>query len=83
MYWLCCERYRGSGRISRTWIEEGDVSPDTPEPCTGQYPACENDRAPWSHAQTHIAYPFNGMGGEVVGGFETREAAEGAEADLE
>jgi len=68
VFWLCCEK-SGSGRISRTWVEESDVSPDTPAPCIGQNAACANaDRAPWAHEMSHVSYPFNGMGGEVLAG---------------
>jgi hypothetical protein len=30
----------------------------------------------------HISYPFNGMGGRVIAGYDSREAAEALEATL-
>lgn len=61
MFYLCCERYTGSRRASRTWIIEAEERPDTPD---------ENNE---------VAYPFNGIGGEVVRGFGTSFAADMAE----
>lgn len=78
-FWLCGEFYSGSGRLSRTWIVQADESPDTPEKCG---PDCNIDpsgRSPWSHEMAHIPYPFNGMGGSVLGRFGSIEAAQAAE----
>lgn len=51
-FWVCSESYRGSGRLSRTWIVEADESPDTPEECTGQYSVCrvESDHGSFKEA---------------------------------
>jgi len=77
MFWLCSESHLGSGRLSRTWIEEGDESPDTETECPG-LPDCHCQGQP----NAHIPYPFNGMGGWVHGGYPYLAAAEDAEAAL-
>ena len=33
MFWLRYEIYRGSGRLSRSWIVEADFSPAKPDEC--------------------------------------------------
>jgi hypothetical protein len=82
-FWVCAERYRGSGRLSRTWVVgPQEERPDEMEECTGQYSVCSDNRAPWAHTMAHTPYPFNGMGGEVVSGHFYSLAAEQAEAAL-
>jgi hypothetical protein len=79
-FWLCGEFYTASGRLSRTWIVQADESPDKPSACG---PDCDIDpsgRSPWSHEMAHIPYPFNGMGGYVLGRFDSLAAAQAAEA---
>lgn len=74
-FYVCSESQSG-----RSWIVEAIESPDTPEECTGQYPVCNDDRAPNAHANVHIAYPFNGMGCRVEsmhGDMVLAEIAEG------
>ncbi len=78
-FWLCGEFYPGSGRLSRTWIIRADVSPDTPEGCSLDCRIDPDGRSPWSHEMAHIPYPFNGMGGSVLGRFGSIEAAQAAE----
>lgn len=83
-FWVCAEFYSGSGRLSRTWIEQAAESPDKPTECGPDCPYWNDDRSPWSHDMSHIAYPFNGMGGEVVAGpFDNKEEAEQAEFELQ
>ena len=38
MFWLCYEEYRGSKRLSRSWIVEADISPDEPNEHGVAYP---------------------------------------------
>lgn len=74
-FWLCGEAYRGSGRISRTWIVESEESPDKSDPCPGR-PDCYCDKS------EHVPYPFNGMGGFVHSSHDTEDAAMDAESSL-
>ena len=65
MFYLCAEFYRGTGRLSRSWIEEADERPDTPDD------------------DGYVAYPFNGMGGQVISEHGTMQAAREAEDKLQ
>ena len=77
MFWLCAEFYRGTGRLSRTWIVEANESPDTPEPCEGPDCYCQGN------SNAHIPYPFNGMGGRVMSAHDTWDEADLASLELE
>jgi hypothetical protein len=83
MFWICGERYSGSGRISRTWIEEAEKSPAAERPCL---PDCmiyeQRGSGACGEGGGCIPYPFNGMGGFVAGGFNTEEQAQDAEDAL-
>lgn len=83
-FWVCSEVYQGSGRLSRTWIEQGPTSPDAAQECN---PDCMiyHQRGSGSCGSDGgcIPYPFNGMGGRVEGGpFITRDDAEAFESNL-
>ncbi len=57
-WWACAESYSGSGRPSRVWAQATESADVRPDD------ADENgDRA----------YPFNGMGGEVISGPHSSE----------
>lgn len=76
MFWLCTESYRGTGRLSRSWIEKSDERPDKAEPCQGVDCYCQGN---W---RAHVSYPFNDMGGRVESGHDTLEEAKQAEVAL-
>ncbi len=83
-YWLCVEQYRASGRISRAWLVESDISPDAELPCL---PDCmiysQRGSGSCGAGGGCIPYPFNRMGGSVVQGFVGITAAEHALAEVD
>lgn len=79
MFYVCSASYRSSGRLSRTWIVEGDQSPDTPTPCDPDCMIYGQGGSGSCGAGGCIPYPFNGMGGNVEKELPSLEAAQGHE----
>ena len=82
MFHLCAEYYSGSGRLSRTWIAEGPQATDTPTPCDPTCMAYSRRDTGSCGADGCIPYPFNGMGGVVIGTYPTKVEAEQVEAHM-
>jgi len=83
MFWVCGETYSGSGRMSRTWIEESGSRPDAEQSCD---PSCmiykQRGSGSCGGSGGCIPYPYNEMGGHVYGGYATEIEAKAAEAQL-
>ncbi len=83
MFWVCGETHQGSNEVARSWIVESERSPRAEKECL---PNCMIYKQRGSGSRGSgggcIPYPFNGMGGFVESGHETKEAAKVAEAAL-